>query len=1004
MNDDDNNDNNPMDDTEMTTFQHDNDIANAQPIYMLPPSTTALHTTDDNDDDDMDFQDAPQKRKRYASGLANLGNTCFMNSTLQCLAHTDPLRRYFVTSEYQADLNQENTLGTGGELAEEFAHLLKTMWITKNTVSDVVYPRQFKAALGRNAEQFLGYDQHDSQEFATYLLDALHEDTNRITKKPYIEKPEQKEDETDDEAAEVAWKLHLRREDSRVLENFMGQVKSRVQCPTEGCGRVSTTFDPFMYLSVPIPGATDITIPVTLASLHHGNYTFHITLNKTATMEALQKSVANKWKERMGLDIDMQNMICVDIWSNKVYGYHKPTECVDKIMLERDVTYIYELKSVEDVTSDKNKVDTGDNALAVDALESKRTYRRHKLDVETLTELNQSEKWIDALSRYTKSTVGLYRITNAKRTSHEERVEYYQKLEAFIDLCHASSDGKDSEHNEDAEMAATKEENPQEETKFAAQPKEDSLPSLEERCATSRLFRNVKEVKDLAILEYCSKMLRNKILRLLEESTTKYDKEGIVIQVVMRQKSAMRSPNIGPVASNGDFSVPLCLRLSSKMTVYGLREELASRLSNYLKTDYLLHKPPPPPPLSEDMDTKIAAPNVTPDESNEGSDQSETVPMEMSSIKANGEGANQVSSSSGSSFDLDFPELLIMRQIPLTFNREEGGFNKGTFSRQLGMLDTFGMSSQDGHLMTLANKDDDAEQHTIAEVVGNMGTVQMNWTQELCNRTFDVKKYEEAVTVEDPEAASRNTAKKIITVKDCIDKYCHMEQLDETEMWYCNRCKDHVRAWKQFHLYRSPPILIVHLKRFHYSSSTHRRDKIDTFIDFPLTGLDLTNEFTHWTDDEKPIYDCYAVSNHFGGLGGGHYTAFALSDEGTWSNFDDSRVTTDVDPKDVVSSAAYVLYYRRRDVVLDGPEGEVNPPVPAIVHDSYFQPQEESHDRLDMDFQSMDAEMHADLNTDIHSTTSSNKSCSSQMDSVDIDPYENNDYELGNFKSNLPSQ
>ena len=162
-----------------------------------------------------------------------------------------------------------------------------------------------------------------------------------------------------------------------------------------------------------------------------------------------------------------------------------------------------------------------------------------------------------------------------------------------------------------------------------------------------------------------------------------------------------------------------------------------------------------------------------------------------------------------------------------------------------------------------------------------------------------------------------------------------MEQLEESEMWYCNRCKEHVRAWKQFHIYRSPPILLIHLKRFQYSARTHRRDKINLFIDFPLKNLDLTNHVLHWTEDEKPIYDCYAVSNHYGGLGGGHYTAYALNDDGEWCYYDDSRITTAVDPKEVVSEAAYVLYYRRRDVPV-GEEFVMNlqtpgMPTPALI-------------------------------------------------------------------------
>ena len=155
-----------------------------------------------------------------------MGNTCFMNSTLQCLAHTPPLRNYFLSGSYKSDLNVDNPLGTGGELANEFASLLGEMWTTKVAVNDddeggeerkddgttngsdgimsssrtygwgnggsyhppntsslsssftspaATYPRSFKSTLGKHASQFVGYDQHDSQELAIYLLDALHE-------------------------------------------------------------------------------------------------------------------------------------------------------------------------------------------------------------------------------------------------------------------------------------------------------------------------------------------------------------------------------------------------------------------------------------------------------------------------------------------------------------------------------------------------------------------------------------------------------------------------------------------------------------------------------------------------------------------------------------------------------------------------------------------------------------------------------------------------------------
>ena len=104
-------------------------------------------------------------------------------------------------------------------------------------------------------------------------------------------------------------------------------------------------------------------------------------------------------------------------------------------------------------------------------------------------------------------------------------------------------------------------------------------------------------------------------------------------------------------------------------------------------------------------------------------------------------------------------------------------------------------------------------------------------------------------------------------------------------MWYCIKCKVHVHEWKQVSLYCTPPqILIVHLKRFHYSLTTHLRDKIDTLTHFPLTGLNLSG-IVKQEDGPEPMYDCYAISNHFGGLGGEHYTAYVRADTGIWWNF-----------------------------------------------------------------------------------------------------------------------
>ncbi|WJX73807.1 Ubiquitin carboxyl-terminal hydrolase 8 [Trifolium repens] len=193
------------------------------------------------------------------TGLQNLGNTCFMNSALQCLTHTPKLVDYFL-EDYGREINPDNPLGMNGEIASAFGDLLRKLWAPG---ASPVAPRIFKSKLARFAPQFSGFNQHDSQELLAFLLDGLHEDLNRVKCKPYVEAKDG-DGRPDEEVADEYWHYHLARNDSVIVDVCQGQYKSTLVCPV--CRKVSVTFDPFMYLSLPLPSTTMRTMTLTVVS------------------------------------------------------------------------------------------------------------------------------------------------------------------------------------------------------------------------------------------------------------------------------------------------------------------------------------------------------------------------------------------------------------------------------------------------------------------------------------------------------------------------------------------------------------------------------------------------------------------------------------------------------------------------------------------------------------------------------------------------------------------
>ena len=192
----------------------------------------------------------------------------------------------------------------------------------------------------------------------------------------------------------------------------------------------------------------------------------------------------------------------------------------------------------------------------------------------------------------------------------------------------------------------------------------------------------------------------------------------------------------------------------------------------------------------------------------------------------------------------------------------------------------------------------------------------IEWTERSARRYNDAKEAIDTSATDSSTSPSTSDEHRV-NLSDCLAAFCKEETLSEQDPWYCSRCADFRCASKKMDLFSLPDILILHLKRFAYTARS--REKISTLVSFPVRGLDLSHIGGRANGgDGGGVYDLFAVSNHMGGLGGGHYTAYVKNRvAGGWYLHDDSRVS-EVSEEEICSTSAYVLFYRRRGVKDEG--------------------------------------------------------------------------------------
>ncbi|UZJ55146.1 hypothetical protein CBS101457_004466 [Exobasidium rhododendri] len=779
--------------------------------------------------------DRGSEKQSGLTGLYNLGNTCFMNAALQCMSNTKELKDYFVSGVYKSEINADNPLGMGGAMAKVFGELLTKLWKSKG---GAWHPREFKTILSRFSPQFIGYAQQDTQELLAFLLDGLHEDLNRIVKKPYIEAPDWEGGGLQEMVAfaHKQWEIYKLRNDSVIVDLFQGQYRSTLVCPD--CGKVSIKFDPFMYLTLPIPNRKTYTRKIIYLPWSKASDPIEVEMqfNGETSIGHLKKKLG-EW-----FNANPSHMIACDVFNRTFYKVYSDFETANEIGVN-DVTFVYELPGQMRPIASAPGGGSFHQRETVQELEAKTPPKAVNVEEREMAMLP-----VFSIAKGSKQYSNHYNRNGGSAFGQP----------FFVAIAQEDLD------NEEAIQRAVYEKYMQYTSdKTALQGYWDGLEE-------GGLTANSQEDWDMLVdttTTGASSVVLPKGDGAQHDTIAEIHDGGLVVNIVPDEASK----RLGPATTIGD----------------GTRGKVPQKRPFTLH--FVVHR----------------------------EDQSPVT------LKPDGHE--------------DLGEEMHKRALRLTAN----GKGEGTVMKT---------DQEDDLVHVERGNGRDVGQWSL---VYSGGALVCSWPDEVKDKLFGLDDDRwgggsKRSTFVDPQLEAERNAdtggKKVktsISIDDCLNEFTKEEQLGESDPWYCPQCKDFKQATKKFDLWKVPDILVVHLKRF--SSGRIGRDKIDSLIDFPVHNFDLTDRVEgakavsqlheDEEDDEKlmqsigslgadddaveadsPIYDLYAVDNHYGGLGGGHYTAFAKNPEDEkWYYFDDSSVRAVTNPEvEVKDKAAYLLFYRRR--------------------------------------------------------------------------------------------